>query len=38
MMRNQKGEGTINTAEIQRTTRDYYEQLYSNKMDNLKEF
>ena len=34
-IRNGKGEVTIDTAEIQRTMRDYYKQLYANKMDNL---
>ena len=34
-IRNEKGEVTINNAEIQRIIRDYYEQLYGNKMDSL---
>ena len=33
-IRNEKGEVTTDTAEIQRIMRDYYKQLYANKMDN----
>ena len=36
-IRNDKGEVTRNNAEIQGIIRDYYKQLYGNKMDNLKE-
>ena len=34
-IRNEKGEVTTDTAEIQKIMRDYYKQLYANKMDNL---
>ena len=27
----------MNTAEIQKTIQEYYEQLYANKFDNLEE-
>ena len=37
-IRNEKGEVTNDTAEIQRIMRDYYKQLYANKMDNLKKW
>ena len=34
-IRNEKGEVATDIREIQRTIRDYYMQLYANKMENL---
>ena len=34
-IRNEKGEVITDTAEIQRIMKDYYKQLYANKMNNM---
>ena len=36
-IRNENGEITTDNTEIQRITRDYHQQLYDNRMDNLEE-
>ena len=36
-IRTEKGEITMDTAEIKNTMREYYEKLYANKFDNLEE-
>ena len=36
-IRNEKGDVTTDNMEIQKAMREYHEQLYANKFDNLEE-
>ena len=36
-IRNEKGKVKTDTTEVQRIMRDYYKQLYANKMDNMED-